>query len=404
MPFAGDSAAEVLGNVGTGEAAALPAGPQVSADLADLIRRLLAKDPADRPRDAAAAARALGTGAPPSPRRRRFAPAVCLGAAAIAGLAAFMIWQVPAARQAAGKAIAAASDRPFLISGQLMPAASLAEAVEAAADGDTITLPGGARIEMPGIEIDKRLTLRGVPGQPRPILVSGGSASKTSLLARRPLRFEHLAFESDPGGGVNCLIRIRETSLHATGCRFATTASPRPARVIPRVLELADGGEMTFEHCEFAIGEAIPIGLNGTRRFPPQEAPLSVVRLRDCTAEAEILFHSRDWTGSPRQRLRLELERFRFSGRAVFKHAPRSPVPDLDLRLTGSDVEVSDCLLWFDTNREDEVRERLRCEIADSQITEENAFAVVQRDASTPRAQWAVIPLGEFAADLEGDR
>jgi hypothetical protein len=126
---------------------------------------------------------------------------------------------------------------------------TLAAALAAAADGDTITIHGdGPFITDPVILPAKALTIRAAPGS-HPVLTFATPPAewKALLTSDRPLALEGIELRRGPGGAPAHLLYATGGSLRLTGCRV--TAEGHSAPVVARGV-----GRIEFRDCQFLAG------------------------------------------------------------------------------------------------------------------------------------------------------
>jgi hypothetical protein len=212
--------------------------PQTPGGLAQLIERMLANDPADRPQSATEVAQALRSLAR-SRGRSRFAwraiagLAVCC--AGVAGLwmvlerrgGQWPIRQAPLDRSR----LASTANGPFLLDATRR-FRTLADAVAAAPGGGVIEIDGNGPYTSPPIHLGRTaLTLRAAAGV-QPLLVltpEKGTAPAPVLVTEAPLTLEGLSLRSDgqqnavPGEDPAAFsaIVVRGGPFRAAHCRFA---------------------------------------------------------------------------------------------------------------------------------------------------------------------------------------
>jgi serine/threonine-protein kinase len=220
--------------------------PEVPEDIARIVERMMARDPAQRCPTASAvlaSLAAVGTGATTrehattgsqsgevagrraSPRFFSVALAAMLSGLAAAGGARWFLHQ-PAEPARPSVETPAPS---FRIESNPLSFATLEGAVAAARDGDTVTLPSSDPITTRPLDArGKALRLRSAPGvRPRVVMrASGGDPWQALLATDRPLRLEGLDLEliEDAAGRsrslTGSLIRCAGAPLHLSDCRL----------------------------------------------------------------------------------------------------------------------------------------------------------------------------------------
>ncbi len=255
--------------------------PAVPPAVAAVVARLMAKAPADRYDTPAAVARALeewlalgedppaarpvpaATAEPAGPiaspgavvdagppsawditlpvarRRRLLWPFVI--AALLSGLGG--AWLVRSYLPAREPEATAPPPLPFLVASDGVSHPTLAAAVAAARDGDTITIRGdGPFASAPLSVTGKALTLQAAPGS-RPVLHPDGppAAWQALLTSDRPLALKGIELRAAPGGAPAHLLYVSGESLRLQACRVTAPhhSAPIVARGVGRV-ELRD--------------------------------------------------------------------------------------------------------------------------------------------------------------------
>jgi serine/threonine-protein kinase len=272
--------------------------PAVPPALAAVVARLMAKAPADRYDTPAAAARALEdwlalgedppaarpAADPAAPAERRAAPAPMphpgpssawdlplaapplprsqrrlrhsrhlrwLPVVAVAvslGLAG--AWWVRARLSDRGvPAAPAPAGPPFIVAGSQTAHTTLAAAVAAAGDGDTVTIRGeGPFLIEPIIVTGKALTLRAAPGSRPSLYFARPAAAWQALVSSdRPLALEGLDLHEAPGDEPAHLVCVTGGSLRLIGCKL--TAPRRAAPVVAR-----GAGRVELRDCQVRAG------------------------------------------------------------------------------------------------------------------------------------------------------
>jgi hypothetical protein len=210
------------------EAAARPAGPPERGGCPTVLPHPGPPSAWDLP--------AAGPAPRPAALPRRLRPLGWLPVVAAAvslGLAG--AWWVRG-RLAAGEVGTAAPPPgpPFVVERSGTAHLTLAAALDAAADGDTITIRGdGPFPTAPLIVTGKALTLRAAAGSRPGLDFAGPPAAWQALLeSDRPLTLEGIDLREGPGGEPAHLVRVVGGSLRMAGCRL--TAPRRSAPVVAR--------------------------------------------------------------------------------------------------------------------------------------------------------------------------
>jgi serine/threonine-protein kinase len=222
------------------------AGPATPAD------RQAAPAPMPHPGPPSAWDLALTVPVPPPPRsQRRLRPLRWLPVVAVAvslGLAgAWWLRGRLADREALTEP--APVGPPFIVEGSTTAHTTLAAAVAAAGDGDTITIRGeGPFLTEPIVVTGKALTLRAAPGSRPGLYFARPAAAWQALVSSdRPLALEGLDLHEAPGNEPAHLVRVAGGSLRLTGCRL--TATRRSAPVVAR-----GAGRVELRDCQVRAG------------------------------------------------------------------------------------------------------------------------------------------------------
>jgi serine/threonine-protein kinase len=184
---------------------------------------------------------------PPVPRTRRVSWPIVLGVAVLSGVG--VAWVVRGFLVADEVKAAPASRPGFVVGDDPTRHETLAAALAAAADGDTVTLHGdGPFVTEPVAVTGKALTLRAAPGS-HPVLTFAAppTAWQALLTSDRPLALEGVELRRGPGGGPGHLLYVTGASLRLTGCRV--TAEGHSAPVVAR-----GGGRVEIRDCQFRVG------------------------------------------------------------------------------------------------------------------------------------------------------
>jgi serine/threonine protein kinase len=386
--FPGESTESVLQNIASKPPKPLKSVPKW---FAHLLTNLLAKNPADRPLDAAAVIRAIDDEQAPRPKasqRRRMHILIASGVAALG----FLLLQTPFVRKQASKTIAAISRKPILVDSRLGSYATLQAAADAANDGDVITFPDGdTEVDLVEIPQGKHLTLRGSDNS-RLVRKSPGVPGIT---ARSPLILEHLTFHIVPTHNGEGILRVSSDGNRISNCKFTTDHNqkvPFPSTV-PRIIEILNGGTILIESCTFNAGSTIPIGI--VNKLPGTHT--TSIRINDCTASASVMIHSRDWTRAKRQPIDLSVDNLKFTGNWFYKHSPTSPIPDLQSTINNSTLTLSNSVYWFDSRDEKTVQARLRSKGSGNRFPAGNACVLIGEQRLS-RSTFKTLPLTSFDA------
>jgi serine/threonine protein kinase len=235
--------------------------PDAPAEIAVVVERLMARDPADRYASADDAGRAIDAFGAAEPfrdskplaeraaykRPKRLRLGLALALVFVGALLSGAAWcALPPAQRPTTAAPPSAIFYPFIVEGRSVGFASLAEAVAAADDGAVVTIHGAGPYPTPPLTRRGRsLTLRAAPDC-RPCLEIKAAASdpwQTLLTTDRDLTLQGLDLRSLPnrsaGGGR--LIYCERANLSLVDCRLS---APDGAGIVHR-----NGGELSLDGC-----------------------------------------------------------------------------------------------------------------------------------------------------------
>jgi serine/threonine protein kinase len=251
LPFAGDSPFVVLDRIRTATPKSLAAlDPTLPAWLCSVVHRLLEKDPARRIPTAAEVADLLErrTAAPPN-RSRRWAIVGLTAVLALTITVAAVVILRPSSPPPLSPAL---RETEISIAGRAERWAKLADAVAAAADGDTIVVHGdgphtSSRIDIHG----KKLTVRAADGS-RPLFTPDGTTRSAQwITSDSELTLDGLVIEwpGKAGDAEPTPPSVEDGVVYASGpltvrrCRF--TCGPRMSCV-------ASTGQASIGDCQLA--------------------------------------------------------------------------------------------------------------------------------------------------------
>ena len=255
--------------------------PDAPLEIAAIIKRMMARDPANRYATAADAAAALegwrkaeplptsmrlaerAAHIEPPPKRLR--PALLLTMLLVGALLSGAAWCASPSAQRPSAASPIATLAPFIIEGRQGGFASLAEALATAEDGAVVIIRGnGPYATPPLIWRGRSLTLRAAPDC-RPCLEIKASASdpwQALLTTDRDLTLQGLDLRTLPdrygrsAGGR--LIYCERANLRLIDCRLT---APDGAGVVQR-----NGGELSLTNCRVKTGgTALSVEVGGNK-------------------------------------------------------------------------------------------------------------------------------------------
>ncbi|MEM7143947.1 MAG: serine/threonine-protein kinase [Verrucomicrobiota bacterium] len=281
--------------------------PKLPPWLANLITRLLAKDPNDRPQSAKEVAQTisaqsdLGTvslrlllGKTTRARKRLIHTALATLAVLTLG-AAFVALEKTGRTHVVNTALAALTGDPFTIETRWGTHPTLDDTIKAAQSHDVIVLRTNETI--PGVNLTiptgKALTLRAAEGS-QPTLASSDPAIPL-ITAHSPLRLEHLTLRQDlptDGPPPPAMIRIEDASGTIDHCHLERTPLTRdptyPAPSERAVVSVKNAPLLEITHSRIIAPGSTGIGVNSFGAGNP-----SVVRLdHNWIRAAKNVFHN----------------------------------------------------------------------------------------------------------------
>lgn len=183
----------------------------------------------------------------PVRRSSRFSWLVVLGMAMLIGVAG--AWVLRGCRVAEEVNTPVPLPPGFMVGDDATRHATLAEAVAAAADGDTITIQGDGPFATAAVSLaGKALTLRAAPGS-HPVLVFAArpAAWQSLLTSDRPLALEGVELRLAPEVGPAHLLYTTGASLRLAACRV--TAASHSAPIVTRGV-----GRVELRDCHLLVG------------------------------------------------------------------------------------------------------------------------------------------------------
>src|SRR6185437_7317074 len=266
--------------------------PDVPAEVAVIVERLMARELEDRyPTEAAVAADLsalrLNEEKPEevAPRSRRSPTATRFSYAALAGIllgvaaaggARWIVSRPPSSTVSQPEMLVP----PFHIEGRPDDFTSLAQALAAASDGDVVTIRGSGPFRSPPLSLQgKALTVRAAEGvRPRLEMKPGDDPWQALFHTDRPLTLEGLDLaiagtvpdaHRSHGGSLIC---CAGASVQLIDCRLTT--APDNVAIIARNV-----GEILVRRCRIdagSVGVSVEVGRNSTCRLRVLESRLSV--------------------------------------------------------------------------------------------------------------------------------
>lgn len=258
-PFQADSARESIEKIKHYEPVSLKSAAfGIPEWLSALVKRLLKKDPFERPNSAAEVRDIVAKHLPGHSwlhPRTQLALALVTSTGLVAALF-FALRTPPPAEEGKG----------FLISGREELYTGLTEAIDAATSGDTIVVRGSDEFTVGLTSIrDKALTIQAEAGS-QPVFIAN-SVRTAILQSDAPLCVEGITFEHpdsiSPLGALPQL-RTRGAPLFVVNCRFdRPTVHELVAPIrLPSIIEIRDGSQVDIVNCEFRTGAGRLIVIN----------------------------------------------------------------------------------------------------------------------------------------------
>jgi hypothetical protein len=352
--------------------------PEVPADLAFIVERLMAREPEDRFANAAAVAAALSH--PPSAasagEEKREEPAVERPAKAVNGVASTRFIGAAVAAILLGVAVAGgtrwlvkpaaeglappiverpakpAAERPakpvappievhaalVQIVGRSQGFATLAEAIAAAGEGDVVTLHGPGPFVLPPLDCrGKALTIRAdSTARPRLEMQPADDPWQALFNTDRPLTLEglELVLPKEHRSRAAPLICCEGAALHLTNCRLTSGAGA--------AIEARNPGAVVVRGCRIdagAVGLSVEVGQGSGCRIRVSESELMV---RSSTGAALSV-----WAPEVRQPTPVELELERTTIQAGRALALRGLPAGLTIAARGNRFQFRTALLSY---------------------------------------------------------
>ena len=368
-----------------------------------LLANLLAKDPRDRPRNAAAVVRAIDDEHSPRPKHTaRRNKRIAIAAVTVASLAVLAVGllQIPAVKDIANKVLAARFDQAVTIEGNLGAYPDLAAAVAAAGDGDTIELPGGDPIAIDKLQLplDKALTLKAADPDARPTLTTAISGAP-GLIAHAPLHLVGLDFVLNPKRDSEGIVILRSTDAVIENCTFTARREVvhKYDDVKSRTVDLHDGATAEISGCQFDLEETNAITFFGSQPDAGEGAAPSGIRVRDCQMRAFYgvnIYNFRSHVPG----VEIDISGLRFSGESFFKQSVLGVMPDIHCAVEDSEFTVAKSLCWLQAGDEQVANEHFRWQGTGNSFPTGNATVrVALRSASDtvslrPVSDYAKVP------------
>jgi serine/threonine protein kinase len=355
--------------------------PEIPAEIAEIVQRLMAKDPADRCQTPADLANELGAWltsqaprrvappsevpgtlpvilppretAPPTTRPALSWPFAVMAAVTVGLLAALLLreWGRPAASPRLADArqrlvqtalmVQRPAATPFVLEGKEEAFANLIAALAASTDGDTIRVDGNGPFAMRPVDIHaRRLTIKAGDGfQPRLKLVADGDGWRPLIATDSPLTLQGLELcgdETQPvSTGSSTLVNCVSAPLRLLNCRLH---APRGSALVvcrcPPLIEMHD--------CTL-VGEALALSVEaGADGVCDLQLTGNTLRLSGNNAAAISLWARETQPVAP-VRLRLEKNTFQ-AGRGIALNSLRQGI---EVTAWDNDFTFRDALLSY---------------------------------------------------------
>jgi len=318
-----------------------------------LLNNLLAKDPDDRPQDAAAIVRAIDDEYSPPPkhrvrRNRRIATVAALMSATL--LVVLSMSRLSAVEHAVNRLLGARYEQAIFIADRYGAYPDLRSAISEARDGDTIELPGGDPLAIDNLLIHpgKSLSLVALDPEFRPRLTTDITGA-TGLVSRSSLHLSGIDFLLNMKPGGDAILVVDGASARLEDCRFRAEIAARYSDVNTgyRAIELRGGGVVDFAGCDLHLPKASAVAVAGQS---------SAIRIRDSRVVARYGVDVLAYGESEASPLRLDLQGQRFAGSSFLRVAADGPLPGVTANARDCEFVCDRPLCWFVTNRVAEVQ------------------------------------------------
>jgi len=357
-----------------------------------LLANLLAREPSDRPADAAAVVRAIDDEHSPPPRHRvrrnrRFALAAVVSVALLALVAG--VSQVPFVEATVNQMLAARYPQAYFIYGRLGAWPDLRSAIAAAKDGDSIRLPVETPVAVDNLLIrqGKSLTLLSAVDEKRPQLTTE-IAGSPGLVSRSPLRLVGIDFKINALGDSDGIVIVDGTTASVEDCQFVARhevlKEVRSEKA--RAIELRGTASVDVVGCDFDLIDTNSITVLG---------PEGTIAVRNTRISGH---YGIDLRGpNPGNALvSIDLQKVRFTGQSLLRVNPLTPPPRVEIAATNCRFTCARPLAWFVSADPQMVRTRTLWRGEDNVFPMGNAQVQVGVNANLHRAA-ALIPIGKFA-------
>ena len=327
-----------------------------------LLANLLAKDPRDRPKAAAAVVRAIDDEHSPRPKhtaRRNRRVTIAAAAVLAALLVTFGILQLPTVQRGINSLLASRHHQAFTIEGKLGAYSTLGEAVAAAPNGGAILLPGGAPVAVDHLRLpaNKPLTFKPADPDTRPTLTTE-IAGVPGIIATAPLHLQGIDLFLNSKQDSEGIVVVHSTEATFTDCKFAGNVDPllytRGLRA--HAIDLHDGASATIEGCEFELKDFNAINLFDSREPSSENSRITIRDTRLSAYYGIVVMNIR----SEQNAIDIEVDASEFTGQVFVKRYRFGVLPDLKCEVTHSTFKVIRELAWLYVGSGRPLLERLR--------------------------------------------
>lgn len=404
--FGGATTAAVIQQVTGTSITGLPDGGRNLPDWFErLLANLLAKDPADRPRDAAAVVRAIDDQYSPRPKHRaRRNRRLMIAAAAVLTLitSVLVALQIPPIRAAVNRSLAARFDQAFTIQGRIGAYEELSDAIAKAHDGDTINLPGGTAIGIDQLTLppDKALALVAADPQQRPTLTTKIDGAP-GIIASAPLKLSGLDFVVNQSRASDGIVVVRATQATIDDCSFTAQrlASSNQDDIKARTIDLHDGASVAVSHCHFDLQNTNAFTVFD-QRPPNGSAPdPTTIDIRDSDITAFYAINLQKFASDAAE-IHIETTASSFHGESFLKQNSAAFTPWTRCKVSGSEFTIARALCWFVGQDAALIRKKIRWNGTDNKFPNSRALLRVA-PTSAHASTTSLRPVSEYSSKID---
>jgi len=359
-----------------------------------LLNSLLAKDPADRPENAAAVIRAIEDEYSPRPKHRarrnkRIAVWLVSTAAMVAGIVG--VAQIPVVVDFVNHLIGSRHEQSFVIADRIGVYPDLRGVIFAADDGDTIELPVGGPIFIDNsvVRSGKSLTLVSADRKQRPQLTTE-IAGVPGLVTRSDLSLIGLDFVVNAKRDSAGILVVDDATVSLKNCRVVARREVLmpDEDVKSRAIELQGNSTLKITDSDFDLQDTNAIMVSGK------------------TADIEIkksqiaAYYGIDLSGADTlmERVKVDVDQQHFAGQSFLRSNARHPSPYVRVESDDCEFVCARPLCDFRTNEVNLVRSRTEWDGQDNRYRLGNAVVQISAQPSVWNAA-AVVPIEWFADD-----